>query len=246
MVRSRRRGRVARIWEQLAEHTPGGGAVGAPAVCRAAPACLGVDGVWVTVSRGGVLREPVCVSDARARVLEELQVTLGEGPCVAALTAAAPVLVPDLASWDSGTRWPAFAPAAVAAGAGAMFAFGLRVGAISAGVLSCYRQRPGPLGEQPLADAVVLADITVQLLLDPHTARSIRDLTLTDRATGQRWIGRAEVHQATGMISVQLGVSLEETFAQLRARAYAEGRPLTEPAADVVAHRLRFDTDDGS
>jgi hypothetical protein len=191
-----------------------------------------------------MLREPACVSDPRARVLEELQVTLGEGPCVTALRAAAPVLVGDLASGDSQARWPAFAPAAVAAGAKAMFAFGLHVGAISVGVLTCYQQRPGPLGQQPVADALVLADITVQLLLDPHTARSLGEASGTDRATGARWIGRAEVHQATGMISVQLGVGLEEAFAQLRARAYAEDRPLTELAADVVAHRLRFDTDE--
>jgi hypothetical protein len=54
---------------------------------------------------------------------------------------------------------------------------------------------------------------------------------------------RAEVYQAIGMISVQLGVSLEEASVRLRARAFASGLPLGEIADDVVGRRLRFDPD---
>jgi hypothetical protein len=54
---------------------------------------------------------------------------------------------------------------------------------------------------------------------------------------------RAAVHQATGMVSVQLGVSMEVALLRLRAHAYASGRPLGEVAQDVVARRLRFDDD---
>jgi AmiR/NasT family two-component response regulator len=49
-----------------------------------------------------------------------------------------------------------------------------------------------------------------------------------------------EIHQATGMISVQLGVGLEEAFSRLRARALAQGRTLSELAGEVIARRLRF------
>jgi hypothetical protein len=66
-------------------------------------------------------------------------------------------------------------------------------------------------------------------------------------ATGGAWPGRArpgtfraQVHQAAGMISVQLGVSLAEALVRLRARAFAEDRLIAEVAADVVARRLRF------
>jgi hypothetical protein len=51
---------------------------------------------------------------------------------------------------------------------------------------------------------------------------------------------RAEVHQATGMISVQLGVSLEEAFVRLRAHAFANGAALGDVAGEVVGRRLRF------
>jgi AmiR/NasT family two-component response regulator len=52
---------------------------------------------------------------------------------------------------------------------------------------------------------------------------------------------RAEVHQASGMVSVQLGITVAEGLLRLRARAFAEGRPLADVAADVVTRRIRLD-----
>jgi hypothetical protein len=49
------------------------------------------------------------------------------------------------------------------------------------------------------------------------------------------------VHQATGMVSVQLEAGLEEAFARLRAYAFAVDRTVEAVADDVVARRLRFD-----
>jgi hypothetical protein len=45
------------------------------------------------------------------------------------------------------------------------------------------------------------------------------------------------------MVSVQLGVDVEEAFVRLRAYAYAEDRRLTDVARDVVGRRLRFPTE---
>jgi AmiR/NasT family two-component response regulator len=56
---------------------------------------------------------------------------------------------------------------------------------------------------------------------------------------------RAEVYQATGMISVQLGVSLEEALVRLRAHAFAASTPLDDVAGNVVSRLLRFDPDPG-
>jgi AmiR/NasT family two-component response regulator len=49
------------------------------------------------------------------------------------------------------------------------------------------------------------------------------------------------VHQATGMISVQLGVSLEEALRRLEARAIEDRRQLVDLANDVVDRRVRFE-----
>jgi AmiR/NasT family two-component response regulator len=45
------------------------------------------------------------------------------------------------------------------------------------------------------------------------------------------------------MISVQLGVSLEEAFVRLRAHAFAAGTPLDDIADHVVNRLLRFTPD---
>jgi AmiR/NasT family two-component response regulator len=55
--------------------------------------------------------------------------------------------------------------------------------------------------------------------------------------------GRAEIHQATGMVLAQLGVSAQDALARMRAYAFAEQRLLSDVARDVVSRRLRFTQD---
>jgi hypothetical protein len=52
---------------------------------------------------------------------------------------------------------------------------------------------------------------------------------------------RAVVHQAAGMVFVQLGVPIGEALSRLRARAYAEGRSTEAVARKVVDRQIRFD-----
>ena len=107
-------------------------------------------------------------------------------------------------------------------------------------MLSLYRAQPGPLTPQQLADALVFADIALQLLLDSYAGISgSADYRPLDGLSDSR----DEVYQATGMVSVQVGVSLEEAFVRLRAHAFAAGTPLDDVADDVVKRRLRFAPD---
>ncbi len=55
---------------------------------------------------------------------------------------------------------------------------------------------------------------------------------------------QVQVHQATGMVQVQLGVTTEEAFLALRARSFANGQTMAELASDVVERRVRFSTED--
>lgn len=159
-----------------------------------------------------------------AVALEDAQFSLGQGPGPNAVTDGAPVLEPDLALAEAVARYPAFTPAAANLRVRAVFAFPLRIGAISVGVLTAHRTVPGPLTVAQLADALALADAVTVLLLHQDPRRSQANGAsrkqprpgLTQPATH-----RAQVHQATGMISVQLGVSLAEALVRLRARAYA-------------------------
>jgi hypothetical protein len=233
--------RTAGVWARIAAAHEGDGPVSVAALCRAAVRWLGVDGAGVTMTSGPVAHEPLYASDALSARLEELQFTMGEGPAAEDFAFGSPMLIPDLDA--AAARWPGFAPAAVAAGARAMFALPLQAGAIRVGVLSLYRAQPGPLTPAELADVLVFADVALHLVLDSAAgitgSPEYRPLEgLSDK--------RAEVYQAIGMISVQLGVDLGEAFVRLRAHAFADGAALGDIANDVVNRKLRLDPDPDS
>jgi hypothetical protein len=81
-----------------------------------------------------------------------------------------------------------------------------------------------------------LADVVCLLLFD-RAGQTEGSATAMGSSDGMH---HPEVHQATGMIIVQLGVSAEIAFARLRAYAFAQNRRLRDVARDVVARRLRF------
>jgi hypothetical protein len=54
---------------------------------------------------------------------------------------------------------------------------------------------------------------------------------------------RFVVHQAAGMVSVQLAIPVEEAMLRLRGHAFGSGRALVDIAQDVVARTLRLEAD---
>lgn len=230
--------RRMRLWCLLVTRAKGA-PISVEHVCHVVAAAAGMDGAAITVVLGAVPRETVYATDAVAAELAELALTLGEGPGVDAVDGG-PALAADLTGSDFLARWPLYAPAAVSAGAGAVFALPLHVGAIRVGAMDLYRARPGSLDDDQLADALLLADTACALLLD--AARHDRPHP-DGRGPEPLSLAHPEVHQATGMITVQLGVSAAVALIRLRAYAYAHDRRLPDVAGDVVARRLRFDPD---
>ena len=53
------------------------------------------------------------------------------------------------------------------------------------------------------------------------------------------------VHQAAGMVSAQLEISVGQALARLRAYAFGNDRQLREVAEAVVGRTLRFDAQSG-
>ena len=238
--------RPARIWSLVAGQAASrGGRVSAGDACAAAVAAVEVSGAWLIAARGAEAGHLMRVTDEVSELLAELQLTLGEGPGPDAAASGGPVLASDLDKVEAVRRWPAFAPAACQAGAAAIFAFPLQVGAIRAGVMGLYRERPGSLSAFQLGDALVFADTATLLLLDAQ-----------DQTAGQAEAGsgpggqppdlalhRAEIDQATGMLTEQLSVGITEAFIRLRAYAYAHDQGLSDLARDIVARRLRLSPD---
>jgi hypothetical protein len=238
------------MWGQVAAHAAAHGArVSVADVCAVAVGSAQLTGAWVAAARNGEPDFAMYVTDPAGEELTELQLTLGEGPCHDVLASAAPVLAADLGDTESSRRWPAFTQEAREHGAGAVFAFPLIVGAIRAGVMGLYRRSAGPLGDSQLGDLLILADIATLLLLDslgdrgPAAADGDGDGSWLDGQAPDLALHRAEIDQATGMLTGQLGVPIADAFVRLRAYAYCEGRRLADVAGDIVARRLRLHPD---
>lgn len=206
-------------------------------ICNACVASLPVDGAALSLIRKGAQRERVGASDETAGQVEDLQITLGEGPSVQALETGR-VLVSDLAG-QKGRGWPAFAAAVADTGVRAAFVLPLQLGAVRLGALSLYRKTPGPLLPEALSDALRVADVIAMLFLgsEGDLTADFADIWL-DRSSWTR-----EVHQATGMLIVQLSVGAEEAFVRLRAHAFAHELALRDVAIAVVDGSLRFEDD---
>jgi len=227
--------RVARVVAALAA----GEADPQRSLCRASARVVGVHSAGVVLILRGHALGTVCASDPVAESIEESQFTLGEGPCVDAFSSREPVLVPDLAG-AGGVRWPSFRERAIAEGVQAVFGFPLLVGPTCIGALNLYNQRSGMLTDDQVADAATVAHVAGRTVLSWQSVAGEGSLAWQLEHVPAH---RAVVHQATGMLSVQMAVDVDDALIMLRAYAFAEGRPITAVSDDVVAGALRFDDD---
>jgi GAF domain len=225
-----------RLRRILAELSDSPGPWSAARLCQVCPRIAGVEGAGVMLMSGNIPRGSLCTSDDVSQLIEELQFTLGEGPCVDAYQQDTVVDEPDLADPEI-ARWLAFTPAALQAGVRAVFGFPLRVGTVRLGALNLYRGRPGPLGAEQHADALVLADVTARWVLEMQAGAP--DGTVAQALETEADFHFA-VHNAAGIVSVQEGISVTEALIRLRAFAYSHDRLLADVAQDVIARRLRL------
>jgi hypothetical protein len=230
--------RRLRILGQLVDAA--GADVSSQRVCEVSADLTGVTGAGILLLSPDRPLASLGATDEVAATLGRLQQDLGEGPAVEAYEQQRSVQVPDLA--DGGPRrWVAFCGPAIEAGAGAVFAFPLQIGAVRLGAVHLYRRESGSMSTEQVADAMVLADIAAQSLLAEQSSASPGELAPHVREAGDFQL---VVHQAAGMVSVQLGTSVAEALVRLRARAFAEGSPVRDIAREVVARRLRFTPED--
>jgi hypothetical protein len=226
--------RRRRIVAQLLRDAPD---VATKHLCSVCVELTGMSGAGIMLMAGDLPQGSVCTSDGVSKIIEDLQYALGEGPCIDAHNLGQPVLEPDLAE-PSTPRWAAFTGPAVDAGVRAIFGFPLRVGAVRLGALNLYCDRSGPLTAEQHADSLVAADVATHAILALQANAPPGQLAV-ELESGSDF--RYVVHQASGMVAVQLGVSVGQALIRLRAYAFGNERPLTDVARDVVARVLRFD-----
>jgi hypothetical protein len=210
---------------------------GSSTLCLECVDALEVTGAGIMLMTASGHRGVLCSSNPGSETVEELQFTLGEGPCVDVYTSGSPVLEPDLTK-SGFSRWPTFTPPALAAGVQAIFGFPLRVGPIRLGALDVYNDRPGDLRADQVAEAVHLAEVVTRRVLELQ-AGADSDSPADELASPESL--RAHVHQASGMLSARYDISVDAALLRLRAHAYATERPINDVARDVVARRLNIE-----
>lgn len=196
-------------------------------------------GAGIMLMGGGHPIGSLAATNTVSSLIEELQFTLGEGPCIDAYNGSGPIAEPDLAGTTG--QWPIFTHSALEAGVRAIFGFPISVGSVRIGALSLYRDHPGSLTDDQRISALAIAALAGRRIMAlqadaPAGAIAAEFIPMLQH--------RDPVYRATGMVSVQLGVSVEHALLCLRARALANGSTLGELSKDVVYRRLRFEPED--
>jgi hypothetical protein len=211
------------------------------------------DGAALAVlTRQAHSRELIYATDPLAQQLDELQYTLGEGPCFDAYLHDTPQFHPNLDSTTQTSRWPTFAAEATRLGVHSVFAFpvpGPRRLMGPSGVLEFYRRATGTLTDTHTAAATAGAaaiSLRLQSNWDDHLVRfrtteeAIDAAAATEAALDEPAdpFTRSQIHVAAGMLANRLRVHPNEAVDRLRAHSYASGRRISSVAADIIACRL--------
>jgi hypothetical protein len=223
---------------------------GVGAICDAAMLQAGADGAALAVlTRSSRTRQLVYATDTIACQLDELQYTIGEGPCFDAYLYDSPQFYPELDNVAQTSRWPMFAAEATRLGVHALFAFPIPDGQRPMGVLELYRRTAGSLAAAEYASAAACTAALAHRLQsnwEDHvthsdSAEKAIDTAATTGAASREDADpftRTQIHLASGMVAIQLGVNADEAVDRLRAYSYACGRPISSVAADIIGRRL--------
>ncbi|GAA1367048.1 ANTAR domain-containing protein [Streptomyces beijiangensis] len=208
---------------------------GVDAAAAAGAAALDVSGLAVSLTATESGLEPVACSSDTARSFEDAQFTLGEGPGVNAARTGTVVCVGDLTN-ERPDRWPLLLRELMGLRVRSVFCFPMALGAIRIGVLSATRHTASRFTPEQMDDSLALAAaLTTRYLA---TMDEVPDHA--DALDFPESLEHAVIHQATGMVSVQLELPLSQALLRLRAHAYSTGRPITDMAHDIVNRRLRL------
>ncbi|WP_328810150.1 ANTAR domain-containing protein [Rhodococcus sp. NBC_00294] len=195
---------------------------------RYAPS-LGADGIAVAVIVTAAIRDLVYSSDDVATRIDELQFTLGTGPCLDAFRSEQTMI--SMVGTDEGSPWPLFDDAVRALDVGAVFA--LPVGTEpTVGVLELYRRDAHPWSPVTAARAARCAG---------ELASAVRrDVAGVGDDAADDPLPRASVHVAAGMMAARFRITADEAVVRLRSLAYADGVRVTQLADDIVARRVEL------
>jgi hypothetical protein len=202
-------------------------------LCEMAMSTAHVDGAAVgLLTPGCTARELLYATDAVVAGIDDIQATLGQGPCLDAYRRRTPTVRAAIGNQHSESPWPLFDDAVHPLGVRAVFAYPLLGGfAPPMGVLEMYRRTEGPLNSDDHEATTQCVKALSTQLADDWPRHVVAPMPPSPRT---------QVPIAAGMVALQLDLLIDEALDVLRAHSYSHGRPLTEVADDVVQRRMSF------
>jgi GAF domain-containing protein len=175
------------------------------------------------VGPDGDLRVMASSSEAM-RVLELFELQAKEGPCLDCYLAGKPVMNQDLAMANS--RWPRFAPEALAA---------MRLRGTVIGALNLFHVEPGEMRGDDVDAAQALADVATIAILQ-H--RASHEAQVVNQQLEHALNSRIVIEQAKGMVAERENLNMERAFSALRNHARNHNLRLVVLAEDVIGGSL--------
>jgi GAF domain-containing protein len=174
--------------------------------------------------------QPVQTSP-QLRELDDLQSSLGQGPCRDALTGHDTVYIEDLADATGCARWPQFAPAAVLAGMRSVLAYRLFAGGQTLGALQMFSTLPRAFSAHDRTVGLIFAAHAGMALdqAQQHASERERSENL-QAALGSREI----IGQAQGILMEREKITGEQAFHLLRQSSQHLNRKLRDVAQDLI------------
>ncbi|NEB05834.1 ANTAR domain-containing protein [Streptomyces sp. SID13726] len=195
-----------------------------PFMAGVAAAC-GTSSAALTLVGATLDQLAVAASDEPARAAQELEFLLGEGPARDATSQIRPVSASGAALID---RWPGYGPAVAELGISEVAAVPLSLAGTCVGALAVFDPAPGIIGSQGFTE--VAEALTTSMILSPHDAPVLYGETDP----------RDLVHQAAGMLSVQLGCPVPDALELIKAHAFTEGTSAESVATRITQGTLRL------
>ena len=190
----------------------------------------------VTFMRPGQPLRTIATTDELPVRVDNIQYSLGEGPCVSAATQDYVCLAQDLATDE---RWPTFGPRCVEeTGIHSMLGFRVPIGGPDEAALNVFARAPGALTEDDvtlLALVAPLASLAVQARTHEHDVGNLRTALSTSRQIGT----------AIGILMARHLISSDEALTRLRHSSQSLNRKLRDVAQDVELSGSLPGTEDG-
>ena len=196
-------------------------------VARVVDAVRAADSASLMIQRGRHDHRTLAATSRAARVADQLQLAMQEGPCLTSTDTCDWVHAGAVARDE---RWPSWGPAAAKLGVGSLLSVPLRAGGERIGALNLYAGRAGGFTDAE--------DVNAALFSAAHAAHALVTAGVID-AQESTVASRHLIGVAQGVLVERFGLDVDQAFTVLRRIASAEDLELSEVAREVVAGGLR-------